>query len=62
MVVADHLRAAERQQAADGLADDGRAQVADVHLLRGVRRGVIDEPGLAVAALAAPECRCCSES
>ena len=49
VVVANHLGAAEGQQTADGLADDGRAQVADVHLLGGVRGRIIDQPGLAAA-------------
>jgi hypothetical protein len=30
----------------DGLADDGRAQVADMHLLRRVGGAVVDDPGL----------------
>ena len=46
MVVANHLRAAKREQAAERLADHGRAQVADVHLLRGVGRRVVDDPRL----------------
>ena len=46
VVVADDLGAAEFQQAADGLADHGRAQVADVHLLGGVGRAVVDDHGV----------------
>ncbi len=49
VVVAHDPGAAEFQQPADGLADDRRPQVADVHLLRGVGRGVVDHPGLAAA-------------
>ena len=48
VVVADHLRATELEQPADGLADDGRAEMADMHLLRRVGRGVVHDPGLAV--------------
>ena len=43
MVVAREVGAAELEQAGDGLADDDRAEVADVHLLRGVGRGVVDD-------------------
>ena len=39
--------AAEGEQAADRFADHGRTQMADVHLLRGVGRTVVDDPGLA---------------
>ncbi|MNN18549.1 hypothetical protein D3C81_1317610 [compost metagenome] len=38
VVLADHRVAEELQHAADGVADDGRAQVADVHFLGQVRR------------------------
>ena len=37
VVVADDARARESQQTANRLADHGRAEVADVHLLCGVR-------------------------
>ncbi|OQB90602.1 MAG: hypothetical protein BWX86_02205 [Verrucomicrobia bacterium ADurb.Bin122] len=46
MVVADDACAGECEEAADGFADDGGAQVADVHLLGGVGRAVVDDPGL----------------
>ena len=36
MVVANDLCSAEFQQTADGLSNDGRAQMTDMHLLRGV--------------------------
>ena len=38
VVQAQHIVPEELQVALDGVADDGRAQVADVHLLRDVRR------------------------
>ncbi|MNJ57189.1 hypothetical protein D3C77_527680 [compost metagenome] len=38
MVLPDHVVAEEGQHARDGVADDGRAQVADVHFLGQVRR------------------------
>ncbi len=41
VVVAHHLRPAKGQQAGDGFADDGRADVANVHLLGGVGRTVV---------------------
>jgi hypothetical protein len=47
VVVANDAGAAEGEQPADRLADHGRTQMADVHLLRGVGRTVIDDPGLA---------------
>eukprot|EP00754_Rhynchopus_humris_P023512 Rhum_TRINITY_DN14835_c7_g2::Rhum_TRINITY_DN14835_c7_g2_i1::g.123190::m.123190 len=43
VVHAEHVVAAELHQAADGVADDRRPQVSDVHLLRDVRRGEVDE-------------------
>ena len=43
MVIADEVGATELDQAGDGLADDDRAKVADVHLLRGVRRRIVDD-------------------
>ena len=43
VVLADHSLAGERQQAAQRVADDRRAQVADVHLLGDVGCGVVDD-------------------
>ena len=43
MIVADEVGAAELDQPRDGLADDDRAEVPDVHLLGGVRRRVVDD-------------------
>ena len=43
MVIADELGAAELDEPGDRLADDDRTEVANVHLLRGVRRRVVDD-------------------
>ena len=42
MVVADHRAADEAPDPAEGIAEDGRADVADVHRLGDVGRGEID--------------------
>ena len=42
MIEAQHVDAAVLERAADGVADDGGAQVADVHLLGHVGRGEVD--------------------
>ena len=47
VIIANDARAGEREQAGDGFADHGGAQMADVHLLGGIRRGIVDDPGLA---------------
>ena len=49
VVVANHLRTAEGEEPADGLANDSRTQVADVHLLCRVGRRIVHDPGLALA-------------
>ena len=46
MVLADDPVALELEHAGDGVADDGAAEVADVHLLGDVRAGVVDDDGL----------------
>ena len=46
MVSADHVVAQKRQGAHRGVADNGGADVADMHLFRHVRRGVVDDDGL----------------
>ena len=46
VVSADNVMAEELQRAHGGIADDGGAQVADMHLFRDVRRGVVDNHGL----------------
>ena len=43
MVIADEISAAEFDETGDGLTDDDRAQVADMHLLGGVRRRIVDD-------------------
>ncbi len=43
VVLADDVVAEELQHAHDGVADDRRAEVADVHLLGHVGRGVVDD-------------------
>ena len=43
MIIADELGAAELDQTSDGFADDNRTEVANVHLLSGVRRGVVND-------------------
>jgi len=48
VIVADDLGAAEGEQAADGLADDHAADVADVELLGGVGRAEVDDVALAL--------------
>ncbi len=45
VVAADHLLTGELQHPHDRVADHGRAQVADVHLLGDVRLGVVDHRG-----------------
>ena len=47
MVVANHFGPGEGEEPADCLADDGGAEVADMHLLGRVGGGVVDHPGLA---------------
>ena len=49
VVVADDLVAEEPRDAAERVADDRRADVADVHRLGHVRRGEIDDHGFARA-------------
>ena len=46
VVVPDHPMARPVQQPDDGIADDGAAQVADVHLLGDIGRRVVDHDGL----------------
>ena len=46
VVVANDLGAGEFEEPANRLADDGGAEVADMHLLGRVGRGVVDDPGL----------------
>jgi hypothetical protein len=46
VALADHLVARELEHARERVADDRRAQMADVHLLRDVRRGVIDDDAI----------------
>ena len=46
VVRTDHVVAEELQGAHGGITDDGGAQVADVHLFRHVRGGVVDDDGL----------------
>ena len=46
VILADDGVAEELQHAGEGVADDGGAQVADVHLLGDVGAGVIDDDGL----------------
>ena len=55
VVLPDHRVAEELEDARDGVADDGRAQVADVHLLGQVRRGQVDHHALRRACLAHAE-------
>ena len=43
VVIAREPRAAELDEAGDGLTDDDGPEVADVHLLGGVGRGVVDD-------------------
>ena len=45
VVVADRVVAEESQHAVEGVADHGRADVADVHRLGHVGRGVVDDDG-----------------
>ena len=49
VVVANDFRPVESKQAADGFANDRRAQVADVHLLGRVGGRIIHNPSLAAA-------------
>ncbi len=51
VVLADHLVAEELQHPRHGIADDGGAQVTDVHLLGQVRRGQVHHHTLAWATL-----------
>lgn len=46
VVGADHFMAQKLLGTCRGVADDGGAQVADVHLFRHVRRGVVDYDSL----------------
>ncbi|OQV65678.1 hypothetical protein AK51_17590 [Serratia nematodiphila DZ0503SBS1] len=46
MVGANHFMAQKLLGTRRGVADDGGAQVADVHLFRHVRCGVVDNDGL----------------
>ena len=46
VVGADHLMAKKLQGTDRGIANDGRTQMADVHLFRHVRRRVVDDDGL----------------
>jgi hypothetical protein len=46
---------AEREEARDRLANDGGAQVPDVHLLGGVGGAVVDDPGLSLVRGRGPE-------
>ncbi|MCY1524296.1 hypothetical protein D9M68_592230 [compost metagenome] len=55
VVLADHAVAEEFEDAGHGVADDGRAQVADVHFLGQVRRGQVDHHALRRAVLAHAE-------
>ncbi len=55
VVLPDHRVAEELEDARDGVADDGRAQVADVHFLGQVRRGQVDHHALRRACLAHAE-------
>ena len=55
MVLADHRVAEELQYARHAVADDGRAQVADVHFLGQVGRGQVDHHALRRAVLAYAE-------
>ena len=43
VVLSDHAMPGIAQHAHDRVADDGAAQVADVHFLREIRRGVVDD-------------------
>jgi hypothetical protein len=52
VVLADHFVAEELQHPRHAVADDGRAQVADVHLLGQVRRRQVDHGALRRAGLA----------
>jgi hypothetical protein len=52
VVLADHFVAEELQHPGHAVADDGRAQVADVHLLGQVRRRQVDHRALRRAGLA----------
>ena len=52
VVLADHLVAEEFEHAGDAVADDGRAQMANVHLFGQVGRGQIDHHALCRADLA----------
>ncbi len=51
VIIGDDGVAKRAEDAVDGVADDGGADVADVHLLGGVRRGIIDDNLLACARL-----------
>ena len=55
VVVPDHPVPGELQDARDGVADDGGAQVPDVHLLGHVRRGVFDHHRLRAGHRREPE-------
>ncbi len=57
MVVGDDVVAERAQAALHGVADDDRADVADVHRLRDVRRRVVDDDALTRAERAQPEVR-----
>ena len=51
MVVGDNVVAESAEDAVDGVADHGRADMADMHLLGGVGRGIVDYDFLTRAGL-----------
>lgn len=46
MIVGDDVVAERAVESVDGVADDGRANVTDMHRLGDVRAGVVDDDGL----------------
>ncbi len=61
VVVGDDLEAEKAGDAADGISEDGRADVADVHRLGDVRRGEIDNHTLAFSRFRGSEARVLDE-
>ena len=57
MIVGDYFVAQEPQQSCQAVADDGAAEVADVHLLGDVGAGIIDDHALGMRGLVDPQPR-----
>ena len=62
VVLREHVVADEAQQARNRVADDRAPQVADVHLLRDVRRAVVDDHAVRVGGAGNAEARVLEES